>query len=186
MIAAIRSSEAGQRTVVVYTSDHGEAFREHHQMGHTFSVFDEEVRVPGFVDAPSGTLTEAQRAALESRRDVPVFHDDLTPTVLDVMGLWDLPEIDRFKQKLDGESWLRTRGPTRTVPLTNCSPMWSCAFENWGVMRGSLKVLARTPYDRGWRCFDVLSDPSEKQRLHTPECAALKKEALGIFGRLPR
>jgi hypothetical protein len=72
------------------------------------------------------------------------------------------------------------------VPLTNCSALWNCVFENWGVMSGSLKVLARTPYDRGWRCYDVLEDPREKQPLHTPRCRELRQEALAIFGRLPR
>ena len=60
ILRALRSTEAGRRTVVLYTSDHGEAFREHGQMGHTFSVFDEEVRVPGWVDAPAGTLTDSE------------------------------------------------------------------------------------------------------------------------------
>jgi hypothetical protein len=44
---ALYSLPSGPRTVVVYTSDHGEAFREHGNMGHTFSVLDEEIHVPG-------------------------------------------------------------------------------------------------------------------------------------------
>ncbi len=52
MLSFIRDTDAGKRTVVVYTSDHGESFREHWQLGHTSSVYDEEIHVPGWVDAP--------------------------------------------------------------------------------------------------------------------------------------
>src|SRR5690606_27908664 len=45
LLRALRKTPAGGRTVVLYTSDHGEAFREHSQSGHTFSVFDEEIKV---------------------------------------------------------------------------------------------------------------------------------------------
>ena len=43
----IKSTPAGDRTVIVYTSDHGESFREHWQLGHTSSVYEEEIHVPG-------------------------------------------------------------------------------------------------------------------------------------------
>jgi glucan phosphoethanolaminetransferase (alkaline phosphatase superfamily) len=186
MIRALRRSEAGKRTVILFTSDHGEAFREHHQMGHTFSVYDEEVHVPGYVDAPRGTLSESERDALRARAEVPVFHTDVVPTVLDLMRIRGLPALEAVERRLIGTSWLGPLPQPSTVPLTNCSALWNCVFENWGVMSGSLKVLARTPYDRGWRCYDVLEDPREKQPLHTPRCRELRQEALAIFGRLPR
>jgi arylsulfatase A-like enzyme len=186
MIRALRQSEAGRRTVILFTSDHGEAFREHHQMGHTFSVYDEEVRVPGYVDAPRGTLSEAEKSALVSRTDALVFHTDVVPTVLDLMHLGGLPELAEFQQRLVGSSWLSVAKEPSTLPMTNCSALWACAFENWGVMNGSLKLLARTPYDRGWRCYDVLDDPREKHPLKTPACRDLRRQALSIFGRLPR
>src|SRR5688572_30795665 len=69
MITAVRASPAGQNTVIVYTSDHAEAFREHGQMGHTFSIFDEEVHVPAWIDAPAGTLTEAEQNSLRAKRN---------------------------------------------------------------------------------------------------------------------
>lgn len=186
MIGALRRSEAGKRTVIVFTSDHGEAFRDHHQMGHTFSVYDEEIRVPGYVDAPVGTLDEYERGELAARRDALVFHTDVVPTLLDLMRIRGLPALSEFERRLVGSSWLSPPRSRGVVPLTNCSALWNCAFENWGVMDGSLKVLARTPYDRGWRCYDVLADPREKRPLRTPACRELRQAALGIFGRLPR
>jgi glucan phosphoethanolaminetransferase (alkaline phosphatase superfamily) len=186
ILSRLRSLDAGTRTVVLYTSDHGEAFREHHQTGHTFTVYDEEVHVPGFVDAPPGTLDDRERRLLSERSNDFVFHHDVTPTILDLMGVWEHSELAPFKAKFQGQSWLRQRTPRRAVPMTNCSALWQCAFENWGVMQGSLKVLARTPYDLGWRCFDLTNDPGERSSLRTAECLDLEREALTIFGRLPR
>ncbi len=60
MLRHIRESDAGKRTIIVYTSDHGEAFREHGQMGHTFSIFDEEIHVPAWIDAPPGVLNRGR------------------------------------------------------------------------------------------------------------------------------
>ncbi len=67
MIRFIRAQPFGARTIIVFTSDHGEAFREHGQFGHTGAVLDEEIHVPFWIDAPPGTLTDAE----ELRRSPP-------------------------------------------------------------------------------------------------------------------
>jgi hypothetical protein len=70
------------------------------------------------------------------------------------------------------------------MPLTNCAGVWSCAFENWGYMRGSLKIEARA-WDPEWHCFDVAEDPHESRNLGVPACGELGSLALRTFGRLP-
>jgi len=79
---------------------------------------------------------------------------------------------------------LRPLAETRPMPLTNCAGVWSCAFENWGIMEGSLKVEARA-WDPEWHCYDVDDDPFEAKNLRTPACGVLERLALGTFGRLP-
>lgn len=185
IIDALRQTDAGRRTVILYTSDHGEGFRDHYQMGHTFTLFDEEIKVPAFVDAPASTLTPTERRHLQSHASRYTFHPDLTATALDLMGVWDDESIAPFGSRIVGQSLLRPPQPPRTLSMTNCSALWSCAYENWGVMRGSLKAFARTPYDTGWQCFDTATDPLEQKDLDTPECASLIAEALSRFGRAP-
>jgi len=184
ILRALRATEPGRRTVVLYTSDHGEAFREHGQMGHTFSIFDEEVKVPGWVDAPTGTLTQAEARHLAEKRDTFTFHVDVTPTILDLMGVWDDPGLRRFRGKMLGTSLLRAGRTTRALPMTNCSGSWNCGFENWGYMRESLKLTARSG-DRQWHCFDVAKDPAERHDLGSNACGDLQELALKTFGRLP-
>jgi glucan phosphoethanolaminetransferase (alkaline phosphatase superfamily) len=184
MIKRLRESEAGKRTVIVYTSDHAEAFREHGQMGHTFSVFDEEIKVPGWIDAPAGTLTEVQRENLENKRSEFTFHPDLTATILDVMGLWDEPALKPFKKKMIGVSLLGKHANQRAIPMTNCAGVWSCAFENWGYMRGKMKLEARE-WDTGYKCYDLIQDPLERDDLGPKACGDLLSLTERTFKGLP-
>ena len=186
IIKNLRATEAGKRTIIVYTSDHAEAFREHNQMGHTFSVFDEEIKVPAWIDAPPGLLTAEEEANLKAKRDEFVFHVDYAPTILDLMGVLDDPGVAKYKTKMPGHSLLRKKLTDQPVAMTNCAGVWSCAFENWGYMQANMKIEARA-WDTGWHCFDLKNDPFEKFNLgeSNPDCARLKAEALKTFGRLP-
>ncbi|HEX7668528.1 MAG TPA: sulfatase-like hydrolase/transferase, partial [Polyangiaceae bacterium] len=87
MIRAVREGPLSDHTVIVYTSDHGEAFREHGQMGHTFTVLDEEIHVPAWIDAPKGLLSSEAESNLRAARNAYRFHVDLPATILDVMGV---------------------------------------------------------------------------------------------------
>ena len=184
MIAALKASPAGKNTVIVYTSDHAEAFREHGQMGHTFSIFDEEVHVPAWIDAPPGTLTDDEIKNLRDKRDEYLFHVDVAPTVLDLIGVPDDPRLQKYRAKMPGHSLLRRELTTEPLPLTNCAGVWSCAFENWGMMQGSLKLEARS-WDSGWNCYDVEADPLEQLPLAPENCDGLLKLAEKTYGRLP-
>jgi glucan phosphoethanolaminetransferase (alkaline phosphatase superfamily) len=180
----LRSTDAGKRTVIVLTSDHGEAFREHGQMGHTFGTYDEEVHVPMWIDAPPGTLTPAEIESLKAKRDDFLLHVDVAPTLLDLIGVWDAPEISEYRARIHGHSMLRPERTVEPVPMTNCAAVWSCAFENWGYMQGKKKLLARS-WEPGWRCFDLATDPYEEKDLGPAACSHLVEAAQRTFGRLP-
>ena len=184
MLEHLRSTEPGKRTAVIYLSDYAEAFREHGQMGHTFSVFDEEIHVPAWVDAPDGILTDEQAKNLAAKKDAFVFQVDVAPTVLDLMGLWDEPSIAKYKTKMPGHSLLRPELTAQALPMTNCAGVWSCAFENWGYMKQNMKLEARA-WDRGWHCYDVAADPEESNPLPLDRCGELEGLAIKTFGRLP-
>ena len=185
LLVALRSTAAGRRTVVVYTSDHGEAFREHGQLGHTGAVLDEEIHVPAWVDAPQGTLTPEERAHLTARAGDAAWHLDLAPTFVDLLRLGAAPELARFHTRMRGKSLLQKEPTQDWVPLTNCSELWGCAFRNWGLMRGSLKLEARE-WDFDWHCWDVAADPFERRDLGPGACGGLPDVARELFGGLPR
>jgi glucan phosphoethanolaminetransferase (alkaline phosphatase superfamily) len=161
------------RTVIVYVSDHGEQMREKGAVGHTGTLFEPEIRIPFWIHAPAGTLTETERASLVALRDTPVTHLDVFPTMMDLLGFWDAPELAPFRARAAGKSLLRGGSEVeRPLAMTNCSELWACAFKNWGAIKGTKKLIAHQG-DHAWNCFDVASDPAEEHALDLAQCAEL-------------
>jgi glucan phosphoethanolaminetransferase (alkaline phosphatase superfamily) len=184
LIEHVRQSDSGARTVIVYTSDHGESFREHWQLGHTSAIYDEEIKVPGWIDAPPGTLAPEEEASLRAAEQQFVWHYDLGATVLDLVGVWDAPEIRPFRARMIGHPLTRPERTTGPVPLSNCSWVWECGFRNWGLMQGHMKIEARA-WDGEFHCFDLLADPYELENLGEDACAPLPDIARATFGAMP-
>jgi hypothetical protein len=188
VVRHVRERPFGARTVVVFTSDHGESWFEHKQDNdHAGSVFDEELRVPAWIDAPPGTLDEAEEKSLEEKRDAAVFHLDVAPTVLDLFGLWDSPAIAAFRAAMPGHPLTRPELTTEPVVLSNVTWVWEYLVPNYGLMHGSLKVEA-LERDARWLCFDVAKDPTEEHELGLadPRCKALAAQADSRFHVLPK
>ncbi len=70
-VAALRERGVLDRTVLVITSDHGEAFGEHAGVGHGKELYDESVRVPLLIRLPGGAAGGTRVAQPVSLRDVP-------------------------------------------------------------------------------------------------------------------
>lgn len=172
-VKGLRARPEGARTVIVFVSDHAEQLHEHGAHGHTGTLFDTEIRVPAWIDAPPGTLTDAEREALGKLKNVPLTTLDVFPTLMDLMGLWDGQDLGSYRSKITGTSLLRGGSPP-SMPhvLTNCSGLWNCAFKNWGAMQGNRKVFAMQG-DPAWKCFDTDVDPTELTLLPIEKCADL-------------
>ena len=178
-LATLRARPDTERTIVVFLSDHGEQLGEHGQIGHTWNLYDDEIRVPMWIDAPPGTLTAEEEAHLDAEKDVPVTELDIAPTLLDLLGLWDAPELGPLRQRMQGVSLLRGAPPVaRAVVMTNCSQLFSCAVPNWGAMRGTRKLVGAEG-DTAWHCYDVGVDPGETNDLGAPACGDLRALAEG-------
>jgi hypothetical protein len=185
LVEHARRGERGARTVIVFSSDHGEALDEHgNENFHAASVYDEEIRVPFWIDAPPGTLADAELAEFRARREEPLFQLDLGPTFLDLLGLWDEPALAPFRAAMPGRPFTRAERRRGPVPLTNVSWIWEYWKPNWGMMDWPRKVLAG-PEDTAFRCFDLEADPAEKDDLGEAACAPLVAAARARYGMLP-
>ncbi|MFO0611827.1 MAG: hypothetical protein U0414_04505 [Polyangiaceae bacterium] len=153
-------------------------------MGHTSSLYEEETRVPGWIDAPPGTLTDEERASITAAKDQYVWHLDLAPTFLDLIGVWDDPALAPFRARMIGHPLTRPERTLAPVPMTNCTWVWECAFRNWGMMQGSRIVEARE-WDNQYHCFDIEKDPDENVDLGERACAPLPDLARELFHAMP-
>ena len=174
----------GRPWLVVFTSDHGESFGENGAIHHGQNLLDEQVHVPGWILAGEGTLTPSQTRALQDHGDRFVTHLDLLPTILDAMGLWDNLAVSPYRAAMPGRSLLRPYEERTPIPVTNCTAMFPCPVNTWGLYAGDRKLLARV-YDNGWRCL-ALDAPGERLvEGSDPACAALRSASLQTFPVLP-
>lgn len=100
LVRRLRDQGVFEDTVVIVTSDHGEGFLEHEEMGHGFAPYDEVLRIPMVVRLPE-RLREGT-----GRIDEPVGLIDLMPTLLDLAGVEPEPQAhgESFVPLFGGES----------------------------------------------------------------------------------
>lgn len=77
---------AGEKLLILHTSDHGEAFMQHDRQGHCDHVYEEMVRVPWILVAPDSDLPRGMR--LPGRTSLL----DIYPTLLELAGI-DAPRV---------------------------------------------------------------------------------------------
>jgi arylsulfatase A-like enzyme len=97
-----------ENTVVIITSDHGEAFGEHGSFCHTHSVFLEEVGVPLLILAPIASAAGRSIFREVSLRDLP-------STVADLVGLIDQSP---FRGRSLAELWRTGQHEAPPVPTS--------------------------------------------------------------------
>lgn len=92
-LAAYHALGLEQKTVIVFSSHHGEEFYEHGRIDHGMTLYDEVLRVPLIVVLPGG--------AKGKRIDRQVRNVDILPTILDIVGI---PIPARMAELIDGVS----------------------------------------------------------------------------------
>ena len=173
LVTALKASPRWSDTVVIFLSDHGEQFREHGGLYHLSSLFEEQVRVPGWIVGGARGLTDPQRAALPAWASRRTYTQDVNATVLDLMGAFDLRGTFPYAERLTGRSLLRRPPPGEPrVLMSTASGVWEPDDAKYGVMQGD--VLAVRSAGGAWWCFDIRADPRETQpRGMVPGCAPL-------------
>lgn len=136
-------------TLVVVTSDHGEEFGEHGQIGHERSLYVECLRVP-LVFAGPGVPPGTRSAD-------PVGLVDLAPTVLDLLGL-AVPETvegHSLVPLMRGEPEASARAPYRISELA-----WKLRLRS--VWTPSHHLIVQPKHQMA-RLFDLTVDPTEQR-----------------------
>jgi choline-sulfatase len=75
------------KSLIVFTSDHGESLGEHSESTHGYFIYQSTLRVPLLIHWPAGTKTFTPRV------DEPASLLDLAPTILQFLGLPVQPQF---------------------------------------------------------------------------------------------
>jgi arylsulfatase len=82
----LRARDLYDRSLIIITADHGEAFYEHGHWQHSRTLYDELVHIPLIVKWPEQTT--------RGRVSAPVSQMDIFPTIIEAAGL-ELPHRER-------------------------------------------------------------------------------------------
>ncbi len=170
-------------TVVVFLSDHGEQFGEHGRVHHNHSLFDEELRVVGWLAAGARAMGEEERAAVRSYAGVRTYIQDVNATVIDLFGLYGLRATLPLANRAPGRSLLRPRVPGEdpAALLATSTGVWEPNDAWFGVMFRETVLIGSV--EAPWTCFDTARDPGEQKALPASQCGALMAIAGEAFGR---
>ena len=162
-----------ERTVVILTADHGESLGDHGEATHAYFVYDATTHVPLIVRTPW---------SLRGRRSLQVSGVDLTPTVLDLVGL-PPPE------GLDGRSLLRlVQHPGADLPglayAETYFPRYHFGWQHLRAIRSRAYKYVDAPEPE---LYDLAQDPGETKNIYRAfsrrgEEMRLRMEALAKSG----
>lgn len=155
--------DLADRTILVVTSDHGEAFGERGVIGHGWNVTQELLRIPLVVRAP-GRLPAGARAG-----DL-VSLVDLAPSLLDLAGLPVPPEMQ-------GRPALEPRPAGAAA-----SPIYGESPYRRAVIDGDRKWVVDTTTG-ATSTFELSSTESETELPPTPELLARGRALFETFDR---
>ncbi len=174
----VDSQPWGKNTMIIVTSDHGEAFGEHKMYRHGFELWNVLLHVPLMVRAPG----------VQPRRiDTPRSGIDLAPTILEAFGVAPDPTfhgVSLFPELAGGEA--AARDVISDLARTSDNDRRRV------LIRGDYKLIESGDAD-GFQLFNLAKDPGEETDLARKEKAkfeemreALKSANAKIKERCPK
>jgi arylsulfatase A-like enzyme len=145
-----------ENSLIIITSDHGEAFGERNLVGHIVSVYQDQVHVPLLVKYPNAS----KKVIINDTVNII----DLMPTVLEVVG-YPIP------QDIDGASLLKPNGRKQRYVMAESFPGgWLFNLHprfkrvERAIFSGTFKFINSTNGKR--ELYDFSVDPKERINLY--------------------
>lgn len=159
IVRSIDQHVGRDRSVVVFTSDHGEAFGEHAMTGHGHTLHNEVLQVPLIVRAPgvpAGTSTATVVRTI-----------DILPTALELVGIAVTAEMG-----LEGSSLVSVFAGGEDRPVYSEGMLYGSTER--ALLGGGAKLMFDALVDDD-QLFDAANDPNELNDVATEEPATARR-----------
>jgi arylsulfatase A-like enzyme/Flp pilus assembly protein TadD len=167
LLAALDELGLRKRTLIVFTSDHGESLGEHGEKTHALLIYDATQLIPLIFSAPppfpQNTIVSRQVGTV-----------DIVPTVLDLLGV-------PVPGRLDGLSLLAAPVPgERPIYMETLYPRLT---HNWAPLLGIRRSDSKFIYAPKPEVYDLLADAGELNNQYTSR-RPLANELFGVLRRM--
>jgi arylsulfatase A-like enzyme len=169
----VESLPSPERTMIIITSDHGEGFLDHGNLGHGNSLFEELVRVPLIIAPPDGK----PRAGIVGQ---PVSIVDIFPTICAAAGI-RTPEAVQGKSLLPLMNGGRQDNSREIVSELN---RLKAAPQQVALRRGKWKFVKEHGRAETRALYELESDPGEERNLVRAEPVQAARMEAALSGWL--
>ncbi len=173
----LKAQELYEPSLIILTSDHGEAFYEHEYWQHSDTLYEEMIRVPLVVKTPGGSSHHSVEA--------PVSHVDIFATILATAGLPTPPSQGRNltprTETADGGKtvseviWWASENTRKKVSLRSKDLKYIASFETEAGDDLTIHQMLRE------ELYDLSADPEERNNLESSRHMVAFRKELDVF-----
>jgi len=150
VLAFLKEKNLFDKTLIVFTGDHGESLGQHGEMTHGYLAYNTTIWIPLIISAPG----------VKPRRvDQDVCHIDIFPTVCDILGV-------KKSSSLQGISLLPgmkgKKLPERTIYFESLYPYYS---RGWAPLKGFIRQKTKFIESPIPELYDLEKDFDEHNNL---------------------
>ena len=162
------------KTLIIFTGDHGESLGEHKESAHGFFIYDSDIRVPLIIRFPENKF---QGSVITNQ----VRSIDIMPTILNILG-------GRSPESVQGESMLPLiLGKQGGEALSAYSETyWPRYHYGWSELKSLRKGQYKFIDAPKPELYDILEDPGELNNLVNKNAALaheMKRELEALIDR---
>jgi len=179
--------KAGQlnNTVVVFVSDHGEAFNEHGFVGHRGFYYLELVHIPLIMHIPVGIQKDFDITKLVLNQNNITQNLDIVPTFLEFLKISNSAEIVKIKKDFMGKTLLGDINNDRDVFIVNNNTI-ARYQEGVSFISDSLHYLYQlNRHPQRNEVYNIVLDPDEKNNLWPTLTDSARKSFVAKFDSYP-
>jgi arylsulfatase A-like enzyme len=156
LLDSLKARDWYEESLIIFTSDHGEALGEKDYVGHIHTLYDSMLKVPLIIKPPRSL----GNAAGQRRGDLAGLVD-ITPTILACLDI-DLPPLGRGRDLL-------ARKAANSDAQLYCETHAPQAFHTLYGLRGSDYKIIFTPDQNRYELYDLVQDPQETLDMNTDD-----------------